>query len=170
MSGTRRIPINRRSVTAIAPRAVELYKAMRRIRCTCPLPKPGRNAPSMRDQCRGCSKWWSLHSELDAALGPTKPWLWPHLAEPTRVLHPDGSIRPQLPAQHMRETEQRLKAAARDMRAQRRNSVLHGEGKSDEKGTDSIRTLREVSTDVAADGESATADLEPGGPAPAPDA
>jgi hypothetical protein len=97
----------------ISPRAVELYQQMRRLRCTCPPPKPGRNVASLADQCRGCSRWWSLHSELDQALGPTKPWLWPHLREPTRFCDHDGVLRPYPPLQHQAELAARLRAAAK---------------------------------------------------------
>jgi hypothetical protein len=108
---TNRTPLARQSTAPINPQAVELYLKMRRIRCSCPPPELGRSAPSTRDQCGHCERWWSLHSALDEALGPAKPWLWPHLPPPTRILHADGSIRPRQPNQHMIELEQRLKAA-----------------------------------------------------------
>jgi hypothetical protein len=111
---TKRTAIARRYTASVSERAVELYLAMKRIRCGCEAPPPGRIAPS--PQCAACERWWNLHSELDEALGPTKPWLWPHLPPPTRLLHSDGSIRPRQPLEHQRELAARLREAARAQR------------------------------------------------------
>jgi hypothetical protein len=80
MSGTRRTPINRPPVAQITPRAIDLYVAMSRLRCTCAPPSPTRT------ECPGCERWWDLHSELDDELN-CEPWQWPCVARqsPTRA-------------------------------------------------------------------------------------
>jgi hypothetical protein len=74
MSGTRRTPLDRPVVTQITPRAVELYVAMGKLRCTCP-PPPSPTWPP----CPGCAKWWDLHDLLDDEIGG-EPWEWPVVA------------------------------------------------------------------------------------------
>jgi hypothetical protein len=115
MSGTRRTPIARRQIAPIAPHAVELYLQMRQCRCSCGPYPPGQGPH--RKQCPGCTEWWSLHSELDEALGPRKPWLWPHVPCPTR--YPDwyGILRRRVPLDHELELARRLREAAKEMRA-----------------------------------------------------
>jgi hypothetical protein len=71
MSGTRRVPLARRPTVQITPRAIELYEAMGRLRCTCPSPKP-----PTREPCSGCRRWYDLHGELDEELR-LPPWYWP---------------------------------------------------------------------------------------------
>jgi hypothetical protein len=73
MSGTRRTPLARRPAVQITPRAVELFAAMGRLRCTCAPPPPERAS------CPGCQRWYDLHAELHAELG-CKPWEWPCVA------------------------------------------------------------------------------------------
>jgi hypothetical protein len=115
---TKRTPIARHHMASISERAVELYLAMKRIRCTCPPPEPGFTSPKLRDQCGNCERWWSLHNQLADEL-KLRPWFWPVIVPPTRILHRDGVVRPRQPAQHMVETEARLKEAAKDRRAVR---------------------------------------------------
>jgi len=74
MPGTRRTPLIRPPVGQITPRAVDLFVAMGRLRCTCPTPKPPTQPP-----CTGCERWYDLHAELHSELG-CKPWEWPCLA------------------------------------------------------------------------------------------
>jgi hypothetical protein len=74
MSGTRRTPLGRQSTKPISQRAVELYAAMGRLRCTCPSPKPVTQGP-----CPACERWYDLHAELHVELG-LKPWEWPCVA------------------------------------------------------------------------------------------
>jgi hypothetical protein len=69
MSGTRRTPLARQPAVQITPRAVELFVAMGKLRCTCPSPKPVT-------PCLACEKWHVLHGELHTALA-LKPWQWP---------------------------------------------------------------------------------------------
>jgi hypothetical protein len=71
MSGTRRTPLARHSAVQITPRAIELYEAMGRLRCTCPSPRPPTQGP-----CRGCARWYDLHDLLDDELR-LPPWYWP---------------------------------------------------------------------------------------------
>jgi hypothetical protein len=73
MSGTRRVPLARRPAVQITPRAVELFVAMGKLRCTCAPPSPSRTL------CAGCQHWYDLHAELNAELG-CKPWEWPCVA------------------------------------------------------------------------------------------
>src|SRR6266478_5324957 len=73
MSGTRRVPLARRPAVQITPRAVELFVAMGKLRCTCPPPDPKRSP------CPGCERWYDLHDELHGELA-CKPWEWPCVA------------------------------------------------------------------------------------------
>jgi hypothetical protein len=70
MSGTRRVPLVRRSAVQITPRAVELFVAMSKLRCTCLPPSP------TREPCSGCRRWFDLHDALHEAL-QCEPWEWP---------------------------------------------------------------------------------------------
>jgi hypothetical protein len=114
MSGTRRTPVARRSITPITPRAVELYLKMRRLRCSCP--PPGREYWK-RPTCASCEKWWNLHRELDRELAPRPPWIWPHLNPPTLYPNHDGVLVQRVPIDHQVETARRLREAAKAMRA-----------------------------------------------------
>jgi hypothetical protein len=121
MSGTRRTPIARRQTAPISPQAAMIYRRMIRIRCTCGPYPPGRGRH--RKQCDGCSRWWDLHSQLDAALGPRPPWIWPHLNPPTRYPDHDGVLRRCQPHDHQVELARRIREAARVLRTTRE---LHG--------------------------------------------
>jgi hypothetical protein len=72
---TNRIPIARSPVAQISPRAVELFVAMGRLRCSClPPPRPPTQGP-----CAGCQQWYDLHAELHDEL-QLPPWQWPCVA------------------------------------------------------------------------------------------
>jgi hypothetical protein len=71
VSGTRRTPLARSPGMQITPRAVDLYAAMGKLRCSCPSPKPPTQGP-----CPGCARWYDLHDELDDELR-LPPWYWP---------------------------------------------------------------------------------------------
>jgi hypothetical protein len=73
MSGTRRTPLARRTAVQITPRAVELFVAMGKLRCTCAPPSPKRSP------CPGCQRWYDLHTELHSELA-ARPWQWPCVA------------------------------------------------------------------------------------------
>jgi hypothetical protein len=73
MSGTRRVPLVRRPAVQITPRAIDLYAAMGKLKCTCPPPSPTRSP------CPGCERWADLHDDLHRELG-AKPWEWPVVA------------------------------------------------------------------------------------------
>lgn len=68
---TNRTPIQRRPTIPITARAVDLYVAMGKLRCTCPQPKPPTQSP-----CAGCERWHDLHEELHREL-QCKLWQWP---------------------------------------------------------------------------------------------
>jgi hypothetical protein len=114
---TNRTPLARQHTAPIPPAAVAIYQRMIRIHCLCGPPPAGRSAPS--PQCAACEKWWDLHSQLDAALGPRKPWLWPHIAPPTRFRDHNGLLRRRQPLAHQAELADRLREAARILRAER---------------------------------------------------
>ena len=73
MSGTRRVPLARRPAVQITSRAVELFVAMGKLRCSCP-PRSPKRSP-----CPGCERWFDLHDALHRELG-AKPWEWPVVA------------------------------------------------------------------------------------------
>jgi hypothetical protein len=72
---TNRTPIQRPALTMISPRAVDIFVAMRKLKCTC-LPPP---RPPTRGPCPGCARWYDLHDELHTEL-PCQPWEWPCVA------------------------------------------------------------------------------------------
>jgi hypothetical protein len=114
---TKRTPLRRFTQTQISPEAIAIWKQMRRLKCSCGPYPPGKG--SHREECDGCTRWWALHSALDQALGPTTPWLWPHVACPTKYPDCDGILRPHAPRDHQVETARRLREAAREMRTRR---------------------------------------------------
>jgi hypothetical protein len=72
MAGTRRLPLRRPlQGPQITPRAVDLYIAMGKLRCSCPSPKPPTQGP-----CPNCEKWFDLHADLHDEL-QLAPWEWP---------------------------------------------------------------------------------------------
>ena len=71
---TNHTPIQRPALTMITRRALDLFVAMGRLRCTCPSPKPPTQSP-----CPGCTRWYDLHGDLHSELG-CKPWQWPCVA------------------------------------------------------------------------------------------
>jgi hypothetical protein len=73
---TNRTPIERPAVTMVSSRALDLYEAMSKLRCTCAPPPLEYWKHKM---CAGCEAWWNLHSELDDELG-CEPWQWPCVA------------------------------------------------------------------------------------------
>jgi hypothetical protein len=79
MSGTRRIPLNRPAVgLRITERAIDVFIAMGRLKCTCLPPPPEYWLHKM---CAGCEKWYDLHSQVAGELGNSiEPWMWPILA------------------------------------------------------------------------------------------
>lgn len=80
---TKRIPIKRDLNARITLRAVELFRAMEALECTCEPTTWGddgnwRNPPP---SCASCEKWWDLHNQLWRELG-AKPWEWPCIWDP----------------------------------------------------------------------------------------
>jgi hypothetical protein len=68
---TNRTPIQRPTLTMITPRALDLYEAMGKLRCSCPTPKPPTVGP-----CPGCLQWYDLHERLHDELHCAL-WQWP---------------------------------------------------------------------------------------------
>jgi hypothetical protein len=60
----------------ITERAVDLYIAMGKLRCTCAPPSPTRSL------CPGCARWYDLHGDLHVELG-CRPWQWPCVTRQT---------------------------------------------------------------------------------------
>jgi hypothetical protein len=85
------MPVKRRVAKTrqrqITPTAVDLFKRMDRLECTCkPLPYPKYTPP-----CAGCDEWWELHAELWREVG-AKLWAYPCIEVPTpenRKQYPD---------------------------------------------------------------------------------
>ena len=80
MSGTRRKPLARRSAVQITPRALDLYTAMGKLRCTCP-PRPPEYWK--HKMCAGCERWYDLHGELNDELR-CESWEWPCVGRVSR--------------------------------------------------------------------------------------
>jgi hypothetical protein len=72
---TNRTPIQRPALTMISPRAVELFEAMGKLRCTC-APRDWNGKYWKHQQCAGCARWYDFHDELHRELG-CEPWQWP---------------------------------------------------------------------------------------------
>jgi hypothetical protein len=68
---TNRTPVARPAVAQITERAIDLFVAMGKLRCTCPSPRPPTVGP-----CPGCERWYDLHDELTDEL-QCEPWQWP---------------------------------------------------------------------------------------------
>jgi hypothetical protein len=76
MAGTRRTPLDRPAAKQISERAVDLWEAMNKLRCSCP-PVPADYW--LHKMCAGCERWHDLHSELNNELH-CEPWQWPCVA------------------------------------------------------------------------------------------
>src|SRR5262249_59702505 len=82
MSGTKRVPLHRRSRTmAITDAALRLFEEMRALPCTCDDRNKHRGCP-------GCDRWWDLHRELRRALNE-RMWNFPTISRE----RPDGRRR-----------------------------------------------------------------------------
>src|SRR5262245_10043902 len=107
---TKRTPIGRTPIPQIMPRAIELFDAMRRCRCTCP---PHRN-PLTR--CSACDRWWQLQNQLCDELR-TRPWEYPCIEDPREADGPDDRPEAQerwrLLAEASREAKRQERAARR---------------------------------------------------------
>jgi hypothetical protein len=124
MSGTRRVPIERATLTRIPAEAISIYCEMIRLRCTCK-PYPNPKQWWGRKECRACEKWWELHNELaDQILH--KPWQWPLITPITR--YPDydreagmftNTLRRRQGNDRMRAMEKALRAASSSRKKER---------------------------------------------------
>lgn len=86
---TNRTPINRKGKLQITDKAVELFREMEDIDCTC--------EPVDWDRywehrlCAGCERWWELNSLLHHELD-LKCWDWPAYENPNAANpFPEGS-------------------------------------------------------------------------------
>jgi len=73
---TNRTPIERPALTMISSRAIDLYVAMGKLRCTCAPPPPEYWKHKM---CPGCARWYGLQADLHEELR-CEPWQWPCVA------------------------------------------------------------------------------------------
>jgi hypothetical protein len=93
MAGTRRVPLSRVTNTpTITARAVEIFDRMeqrqraRRRAADCVLDE----ANLCTEECKSCTQWRALHSELHKELG-LPPWRWPAVCHnPHPPTSPDG--------------------------------------------------------------------------------
>jgi hypothetical protein len=72
---TKRTPIRRAGRRQITKRAVELFTEMAAIPCSCK-PRNWDGEYWRHEECAGCERWWTLHSELHDELR-ARPWEWP---------------------------------------------------------------------------------------------
>jgi hypothetical protein len=69
---TKRIPIHRPIRSQIPPEALDLFREMQALQCTCrPIDWGGKYWE--RDECTGCERWWNLHSRLAQLLPGIRP-------------------------------------------------------------------------------------------------
>jgi hypothetical protein len=88
---TKRIPIGRPRKAPLPPEALDLFREMKTLRCTCrPIDWEGKYWE--RDECPGCERWWRLHSRLAHLLPGIRPWHWPVIQSPgAKCPYPQGS-------------------------------------------------------------------------------
>jgi hypothetical protein len=127
---TKRIPIHRPTRAQIPLEALDLFREMKNVKCTCP-PFDWKEKYWERHECPGCERWWSLHSRLAQLLPGIRPWHWPVIQSPrARCPYPAGSNaaaqwRPNEAAQaRWRE----LEAALKERELARRESISHARG------------------------------------------
>jgi hypothetical protein len=116
---TKRIPIHRPIRAQIPLEALDLFREMKNVKCTCP-PIDWKGKYWERHECPGCERWWSLHSRLAQLLPGIRPWHWPVIQSPrAQCPYPEGSYaaaqwRPNEAAQaRWRELEAALKERKR---------------------------------------------------------
>jgi hypothetical protein len=73
MSGTRRVPISRRSTAPITPAALEAFKRLVVLDAQC-VGEPGGCIPHQR--CASCDSWWHMQGIISRELH-VRPWIWP---------------------------------------------------------------------------------------------
>jgi hypothetical protein len=136
---TKRIPIHRPIRAQIPPEALDLFREMRNVKCTCP-PIDCKGEYWERHECPGCERWWDLHSRLAQILPGIRPWHWPVIESPrAQCPYPDGSYaaaqwRPNEAAQaRWRE----LEVALKERELARRESISHARGRQRKRATHS---------------------------------
>jgi hypothetical protein len=129
---TNRTRINRQPVERITPEAIKLFEAMERLECTCP-PRDWEGEYWKHTPCRGCDRWWELHSRLYHLLG-CKPWQWPCVEHPAAVPgYPEGSLaalawNPDLGARARWKALDRAAREARRAKREAKRAVLRAPG------------------------------------------
>ena len=88
---TKRIPIHRPIRAQIPLEALDLFREMKNVKCTCP-PIDWKGRYWERQECPGCERWWGLHSRLAQLLPGIRPWHWPVIQSPrAQCPYPEGS-------------------------------------------------------------------------------
>ena len=92
MSGTRRVPLARRSAAQITPAAMEAFRRIRSLeaQCTC-LPRDWEGEYWKHEPCPACDEWWTQQSMICRQLS-LRPWHWPAVENPqAENPYPEGS-------------------------------------------------------------------------------
>jgi hypothetical protein len=81
-SNTKRTPINRPARRRFSPETLDLFRQMRDLECSCKrrwvTRKDGHGGYWGHTECRDCTVWNKLHSQLLVSLSPRpKPWEYP---------------------------------------------------------------------------------------------
>jgi hypothetical protein len=71
LSPVTRVPLYRTGEPRITPRAVEIFRQIRRLRCVA--------GDARCDRCEACERWHDLHADLNREIGAC-PWHWPCIA------------------------------------------------------------------------------------------
>jgi hypothetical protein len=93
MSGTRRVPIARRSAAQITPAALEAFRRIRLLetQCACS-PVDWEGAYWKHEPCPACDEWWVQQGIICRELA-LKPWHWPAVEDPEMDNpYPEGSF------------------------------------------------------------------------------
>jgi hypothetical protein len=132
MSGTRRVPLARRSAAQITPTALEAFRRIRLLetQCTC-LPRDGEYWK--HEPCPACDEWRTQQGILCRELA-VKAWRWPAVEHPqTANPYPEGSAaaaswRPDVEARTLWRV---LDEAASEPRRGRRKRARRGRAGAD---------------------------------------
>jgi hypothetical protein len=92
MSGTRRVPLARRSAAQITPAALDAFRRIRLLetQCTC-LPRDWQGEYGKHEPCSACDAWWTQQGILCRELA-LKAWHWPAVEHPqAENPYPEGS-------------------------------------------------------------------------------
>jgi hypothetical protein len=110
---TNRTPLSRQPTAPPSRKAIDLYLAMKGLKCSCPDAPLGRTACSIKDWCDCCRRWWDSHGPLHEEIG-AKLWEWPCIVAPTKVRWSDGVMRSRQAKDFQLKYAARLEAAIAD--------------------------------------------------------